>query len=334
MKSIYLVEKDREFNRVYSPALRENIFAVGGPVPTDKFCKNDVISSPEAFRDTEYIFSTWSMPVFTEQEIAACFPSLRAIFYAAGTVQAFAKPFLANGVSVFSAWAANGVPVAEYTVAQIVLACKGFFATCRLTGQHRRPEAKEVMKKYPGNYGCKIGLIGVGMIGSMVAERLKAYRYEVLAFDPFCSEEKAARLGVKLCSLETIFSECQVISNHLANNPQTVGMLDGKLFDLMKESATFINTGRGAQVVEADLAKVLSEKPYATAILDVTYPEPIQEGNPLWEMENVFLTPHIAGSQGDECYRMAEYMLEEFVAFTSGKPTRFSVSEAMLATMA
>ena len=79
---------------------------------------------------------------------------------------------------------------------------------------------------------------------------------------------------------------------------------------------------------------MLSEKPYATAILDVTYPEPIEEGNPLWEMENVFLTPHIAGSQGDECHRMAEYMLEEFLAFTAGNPTRYSVSEAMLATMA
>lgn len=334
MRSIYLVEKIHEFNRVYNEEIKIDLSDVGGPLATDIFCRADVLAAPEKFQEVEYIFSTWSMPVFTEEEIATCFPSLKAVFYAAGTVQAFARPFLSRGISVFSAWAANGVPVAEYTVAQIVLACKGFFATCRLTGQHRRPEAKEVMKKYPGNYGCKIGLIGVGMIGSMVAERLKDYHYEVLAFDPFCSEEKAARLGVKLCSLETIFSECQVISNHLANNPQTVGMLNGKLFDLMKESATFINTGRGAQVVESELAESLSKKPYATAILDVTYPEPIEEGNPLWEMENVFLTPHIAGSQGDECYRMAVYMIEEFSAFAIGKPTRYSVSEAMLATMA
>lgn len=334
MKSIYLVEKLHEFNRVYDEKNKAALYGEGGPLPTDIFCRADVLAAPQKFQEVEYIFSTWSMPVFSEEEIAACFPSLKAVFYAAGTVQAFAKPFLARGVSVFSAWAANGVPVAQYTLAQILLACKGFFATCRLTGQHRRPEAKEVMKKYPGNYGCKIGLIGVGMIGSMVAELLRGYHYEVLVFDPFCSEEKAARLGVKLCSLETIFSECQVISNHLANNPQTVGMLNGKLFDLMKESATFINTGRGAQVVESELAEVLSRKPYATAILDVTYPEPIEEGNPLWEMENVFLTPHIAGSQGDECHRMAEYMREEFLAFTAGKPTRYSVSEAMLATMA
>ncbi len=334
MKSIYLVDKTSELDRVYTNEMRRRLNQEGGPAPSDIFCREDVLNAPEKFREVEFIFSTWSMPVFSEEEIAVCFPALRAVFYGAGSVQKFALPFLKRGISVFSAWAANAVPVAEYTAAQIVLACKGFFLTCRLTGAHRRLEAKEILKKYPGSFGCKIGLIGVGMIGSMVAERLKDYKYEVLAFDPFCSEEKAKRLGVKLCSLETIFSECQVISNHLANNPQTVGMLNGKLFALMKDSATFINTGRGAQVVEAELAEELSKKPCATAVLDVTYPEPIQEGNALWEMENVFLTPHIAGSLGDECHRMAEYMLEEFRAFQSGKETRYSVSEAMLATMA
>ena len=334
MKSIYLFEKPREFERVYSEKNQADIFAAGGPCPTDRFCRDDVLAAPEKFREVEYIFSTWSMPAFTEEEIAACFPSLRAVFYAAGSVQSFAKPFLARGIEIFSAWAANGVPVAEYTVAQIVLACKGFFLSSRMIDRGHRPDAKAYFNQCRGNYGCKIGLIGVGMIGSMVAEMLKNYRYEVLVFDPFCSEEKAAQLGVTLCSLETIFAECQVISNHLANNPQTVGMLNGKLFELMKETATFINTGRGAQVIESELAEVLAKKPLATALLDVTFPEPIEESNPLRHLENVFLTPHIAGSQGDECYRMAEYMLAEFASFSQGLPTRYSVSEAMLATMA
>ena len=147
-------------------------------------------------------------------------------------------------------------------------------------------------------------------------------------------QEKADKLGVELCSLERIFSECQVISNHLANNPQTVGMLNYELFKLMKPNATFLNTGRGAQVVELDLARAMAEKPDATAILDVTFPEPIQDGNPLLLLENVYLTPHIAGSQADEVHRMAEYMAEEFKAFTSGEPTKYEVSEKMLDTMA
>ena len=333
MKAIFLCKNANTVREAYNAEVRSELQALTG-IEDKVYTKEDLLDAPERFREVEMVFSTWGMPVMTEEEIARVFPHLKCIFYAAGTVQTFARPFLARGVRIFSAWAANAVPVAEYTVAQIVLACKGFFLTCRMTDRHRRPEAKKYFQKCPGNYGCKIGLIGVGMIGSMVAERLKDYRYEVLAFDPFCSEEKAARLGVTLCSLETLFSECQVVSNHLANNPQTVGMLGGKLFDLMQETATFINTGRGAQVVEPDLAEVLSRKPYVTAVLDVTFPEPIEEGNPLWDLENVFLTPHIAGSQGDECYRMAEYMLEEYRAFSADKPTRYSVSEAMLATMA
>ena len=186
----------------------------------------------------------------------------------------------------------------------------------------------------PGNYGCKVGLIGVGMIGSLVAEMLKAYNHKILVFDPFCPQEKADRLGVELCSLERIFSECHVISNHLANNPQTVGMLNYELFKLMKPNATFLNTGRGAQIIEADLAKALTEKPDAVAVLDVTFPEPIQEGNPLLTLDNVYLTPHMAGSQADEVHRMAEYMIEEFKALTSGGETNYEVSKKMLETMA
>ena len=334
MKAIFLANRKQSVDYVYSEDAKARLRSLVD-IDTDKvYSQEDLEENPDAFGDVDFIFSTWSMPAMTEEEIAECFPSLKAIFYAAGSVQPFAKPFMAKGVKIFSAWAANAVPVAEYTVAQIILACKGFFRACTLASQNKRKEAAAHSKSCPGNYGCKIGLIGVGMIGSMVAERLKGFNLKVLAFDPFCSEEKAKKLGVELCTLEKLFSECQVVSNHLANNPQTVGMLNYDLFKLMKPNAAFINTGRGAQVVEPDLAKALSEKPDAIAILDVTYPEPIQDGNPLLALDNVYLTPHIAGSQSDEVHRMAEYMRDEFLSFTGGLPTKYEVSEKMLETMA
>ena len=83
-----------------------------------------------------------------------------------------------------------------------------------------------------------------------------------------------------------------------------------------------------------NIFRAMKERPDLTALCDVTNPEPPLEGSPYYTYENIFLSPHIAGSQGDECHRMAEYMREEFLAFTAGKPTRYSVSEAMLATMA
>lgn len=334
MKSIYLANSMSKLNQVYSSESKKRLQELADLNPSYCFTKENVLEAPEKFAEVEYIFSTWTMPEFTEEEIEHYFPALKAIFYAAGSVQKFAKPFMAKGIKIFSAWAANAVPVAEYSVAQIILACKGFFKSCFFATQNKRKEARAHTVLCPGNYGCKVGLIGVGMIGSLVAEMLKPYNHKVLVFDPFCSQEKADKLGVELCSLERIFSECQVISNHLANNPQTVGMLNYELFKLMKPSAAFINTGRGAQVVEPDLARAMSEKPDAVAVLDVTFPEPIEDGNPLLNLDNVYLTPHIAGSQGDEVQRMAEYMEAEYKALVSGEETKYLVTERMLETMA
>jgi len=172
------------------------------------------------------------------------------------------------------------------------------------------------------------------MIGKLVINMLKRYHIEVLVFDPFLPDETARKLGVEKVSLETVFSECQVVSNHLANNEQTKGMLNGGLFEKMLPYATFINTGRGAQVVEADLIHVLKTRPDLTAILDVTAPEPPKQGSELYSLANCILTPHIAGSMGNEVRRMGEYMKSEYENFIQSKPCRYEVTLDMLKTMA
>ena len=285
-------------------------------------------------RDVSYVFSTWGMTALSETEIAALLPALKAVFYAAGTVQAFARPFMARGVHIFSAWGANAVPVAEVTAAEIVLANKGFFQTMHKGGEPVWSE-HDFAGPHPGNYGAAVGIIGAGMIGSMVIERLKAFRLRVKVFDPFLSEERAAALGAeKTESLPELFACCHVISNHLANNAETVGMIDRRCFDRMAENAVFLNTGRGQQVVEADLIAALKEKPGRAAVLDVTWPEPPAPGSELYTLGNVILTPHMAGSLGDEVARMGEYMYAEYKAFSEGRPTKYEVSGQMLATMA
>ncbi len=322
MKTIYFCNRKKNINKVYDLEKAE------------VFTLEDVLSDPGKFADIEVIFSTWGMPEMTEEQIKTCFPSLKCIFYAAGSVQSFARPFLRCGVRIFSAWAANAVPVAEYTLAQIILANKGFFAHSREMKAGNR-EANKVMKNaYPGNYDENVGLIGVGMIGSMVAERLKGYKLKVYAFDPFLSDEKASALGITKCSLHELFERCRVVSNHMANNEQTRGMLDYSCFSKMLPYSTFINTGRGAQVVEDDLIRVLAERPDITAILDVTYPEPPAEGHAFYSLPNCFLTPHIAGSLMNETHRMAEYAIDEFVRYSKGEPCLYEVTEKMLETMA
>lgn len=332
-KAIFVCDKKDKLNAVYS---RDVIKAIKKNAIIEEvvYTRKDVLNASQRFADVEVLFSTWGMPAFTEEEIKACFPRLEAVFYAAGSVQSFARPFLACGVKVFSAWAANAVPVAEYTVAQIILANKGYFLTNRLYHAKGNRAAKDAFQKCNGNYGETVGIIGAGMIGRLVIQMLKQYKLKVLVFDPFLPDEKAAELGVEKCGLLELFERAFVVSNHLANNEQTKGMLNYDLFHRMRENAVFINTGRGAQVVENDLARVLRERPDLTALLDVTYPEPPVEGHPFYRLPNCLLTPHIAGSAGDEVSRMGEYMLMEYQAYFNGEPCRYEVTEKMLETMA
>ncbi len=333
-KAIYMGSPET-INRVYGKDTQEKLrekLDILPEVYTEKALRDGGAHSE--LSGVEYAFSTWGMPTLNEEEIRTLLPSLKAVFYAAGTVQYFARPFLSCGVKVFSAWAANAVPVAEYTTAQIVLANKGFFKSSPLASIGRREDACREFEHFIGNYGARVGIIGAGMIGKLVIKMLKAYNLEVVAFDPFLLDETAAELGVKKVSLEEIFSECDVISNHLANNAQTQGMLNGRLFEKMKPYSTFLNTGRGAQVVESELIGTLKKRPDITAILDVTFPEPPEKDSGFFMLPNCILTPHIAGSSGKEVERMAVYMLDEFLKFRNGEPTQYEVTTKMLETMA
>lgn len=299
------------------------------------YTKEDILSDYCISKDTEYIFSTWGMPFFSKEEIHTVFPSLKHIFYAAGSVQHFARPFLESGIYVHSSYKANAIPVAEYTVSQIILANKGFFLNCFYQSNNLKQKAADIRNNIKGTYGCNVGIIGAGAIGSLVISMLKtSYKVNILVFDPFLSDDKALKMGVKKVSLNKLFSDCAVISNHLANNEQTKGMLDYSCFSLMGKYSTFINTGRGAQVIEKDLIKALKEDTTRCAVLDVTDPEPPSDDSPLFTMQNVFLTSHIAGSLSEELYRMSEYMVDEFKRVLLKEELCHQVTLEMLSTMA
>ena len=334
-QAIFFNDDSWRFPVLYPEELRARIRALADF--SDEIYSSKDLDDPALaglFARTRVIFSSWGMPALTEAQIEAHFPHLEAVYYAAGTVQYFARPFLKRGVRVFSAWAANGVPVVEFTVAQIVLAGKGYFQSLRRYRERNRKAAFAYTMSLPCNYNIRVGILGAGVIGREVMARLKAYQYEVLAYDPYVSDEVLSSLGAKRASLEEIFSTCQIISNHVANLPATVGMIDGKLLHSMLPNAAFINTGRGAQVVESELIAALKACPDRTALLDVTWPEPPQEGSEFYTLPNVFLTPHIAGSQNNEWARMALYMVEEFERTEEHLPVRYEVTEKMLETMA
>ncbi len=278
----------------------------------------------------EAIFSTWGMPALTSEEVRRL-PALRALFYAAGTVQIFARPFLDNGVTVVSAWKANAIPVAEFTTAHILLATKGWH---RNTREYTSPQACPTAFRGRGNFGETVALLGAGAIGRKVVELLRPFNLRIVVFDPFLPDDAARRLGVEKTTLEDAFARAFVVSNHLADNPQTRGMLKRPLFASMRQGAVFINTGRGATVDEPGLCGVMQERPDLTAVLDVTTMEPPGEDSPLYSLPNVRLSTHVAGSLGDEIVRMADICIEDFQRWTRGEPLLNEVSKAMLETMA
>ncbi|MBQ8766267.1 MAG: hypothetical protein IJZ16_05625 [Clostridia bacterium] len=217
MKIALLGSSQYNFSRVYTDKVVKRLGEYGELSPLSSL--NDIKKNKEFFKDCQVAFSTWGMIHPTEEEIREYLPKLKVLFYSAGSVQDFARPFLNCGVRVFSAFAANAVPVAEYTFSQIVLATKGFYQSSKRF-RINFPSAVKFANSTPGNFETKIGLVGLGAIGTMVAERLKTLDVEVLAYDPFVSKEKAQSLNVNLTSLEDIFKECDVISNHLANKKE------------------------------------------------------------------------------------------------------------------
>lgn len=328
MDRIFLCSNENDINRVYGEASRASAEIDGEVFDTEKLKENK-----DRLKDVKYVFSTWGMPQLSAEEITEYLPSLEAVFYAAGTVNYFAKPFLEKGIRVFSAAYANGIPVAEYTVSQIILASKGFFMSEKLY-KTDYAESKRTAWEARGNYRSKVGLAGIGVIGSMVAERLKEYDISVFAYDPFISEEKAESLGVELVSLKELFSVCDVISNHLANKAELENIFDYSLFSLMKDDAVFINTGRGAQVDEYALARALNEKPARTALIDVIKDETNPDNSPLFTCRNAFMTPHIAGSMGFEVTRMADFIAGEFNRYLAGEKCGSEITLEKLKTTA
>jgi len=156
----------------------------------------------------------------------------------------------------------------------------------------------------------------------------------VVAYDPYISPEEAARLRVKLVSLDEVFALSDVVSCHTPVLKETEKMIQRRHFELMKPGSTFINTARGAVVDEEGMVQVLKKRADLFAVLDVTEPLPPSGESPLYSMPNVMLTPHIAGCLGPECRRMGKLMVDELDRYLSGKALRYEIDQKRFQTMA
>ncbi len=329
LKGLYILNADA-FDKIYGPREREDIAKLVD-IYAPPQSADGVKADPSILAQAEVIFSGWGGPRM-EAELLDAAPRLRVIFYGAGSIKRIVTDaFWERGISITSAFAANAIPVAEYTLSQILFCLKhGWHYALAIKRDRAFPPRTPV----PGAYGSTVGLIALGMVARRVCELLKPFDLKIVAYDPYVSPDAAEALGVELCSLDEVFRRSDVVSLHAPWLRETENMITGEHFAVMKPGASFINTARGAIVHEQEMIDVLRQRPDLQAVLDVTYPEPPAPGSPLYTLPNVVLTPHIAGSLDAECRRMGRYAVEELQRYVAGEPLHWSITKERAALLA
>ncbi|WEO94532.1 hydroxyacid dehydrogenase [Streptomyces sp. FXJ1.172] len=285
-----------------------------------------------ALARAEVLITGWGCPRLDAGVLAAA-PGLRAVLHAAGSVRSLVGEALwKHGITVSSAVTGNAVPVAEYTLAMILLAGKDAFGHReRYRRTHTHPGPAETAAT--GNLGRRVGVIGASRVGRRLMELLRPFDLTVLLHDPYVGPADAAALGAELLSLDDLLRRSDIVTLHAPDIPETHHMLDRDRLALLRDGGVLINTARGALVDHEALAEELVSG-RLRAVLDVTEPEPLPAGSPLYRLPNVFLTPHIAGSLGNELERLGTIVVEELERLAAGLPLLHEVRHADLPRVA
>jgi phosphoglycerate dehydrogenase-like enzyme len=270
----------------------------------------------DALTRADVLITGWGCPRLDTDALTAA-PRVRTVLHAAGSVRSLVGDAVwQRGIGVSSAVTGNALPVAEYTLAMILLCGKDTFEhreRFRATHTYPPPTATAAT----GNVGRRVGVIGASRVGRRLLELLRPFDFTVLLHDPYVSTSEAGALGAELVSLDDLLRRSDIVSLHAPDIPETYRMLDGERLGLIRDGGVLINTSRGALVDPGALTDELVSG-RLRAVLDVTEPEPLPAGSPLYRLPNVFLTPHIAGSLGNELERLGRIVVEELERLVAG----------------
>ncbi len=228
-----------------------------------------------------------------------------------------------RGIVVVNAPGGNSVSAAEHTIGLIL-------SVVRKIPQADRSvkEGKWERKKFVGIElrGKTLGIIGLGRIGYEVAKRMRCFDVNVLAYDPYVSEERAKAVGAKLVSLEDLIRNSDIITVHVPKTKETEKMISYKEFEMMKDGVYIINAARGGIVDEKALYDAIVKGKVAGAALDVYEKEPPDKDNPLLKLENVVTTPHIGASTREAQMIVGMTVAEDIVNYFRGLPVKNAVN--------
>lgn len=293
----------------------------------DDFAAPDATAALHA---AEILLTCWGAPEIDETVLAAA-PRLRAVVHAAGSVRHLVtEACWQRGLLVTSAAWVNARPVAEYTVAMILLANKRILHVRDAYRRQRgtRPDLKSIYAG-AGNYHRTVGIVGASRIGRRVLHLLHPHDLDLLLYDPFLTAAQATELGARLVGLDELCARSDVVSIHAPELPATRQLIDRGRLALLRDGATLINTSRGSLVDQDALTAEVSTG-RIDAVIDVTEPEVLPADSPLYDLPNVLLTPHIAGSVGNELHRMAAAAVDEIERYAAGLPFAHPLSRADL----
>lgn len=307
----------------YGPQEQQRIAALVNILAPPQTPESALALPPDLLARVQLLISGWGGPTLDAAWLART-PQLRALFYGAGSVSpVMTVAAWRRGLVVTSASEANARPVAEYTLAMIILCLKHAWRLARdMRAAHASPGRDEI----PGAFERVVGLVSLGAVGRAVAALLTPFDVSILAYDPRGTTSQTEAAGVTLVSLDDLFRTSDVVSVHAPHLPATERMITGAHLSLMKRGASFINTSRGAVICEDDLIAVAARRPDLQIVLDVTEPMPPDPASLLYTLPNVLLTPHLAGSQGHECRRMGRWIVDEIERYVRGAPLRSAVT--------
>ena len=221
------------------------------------------------------------------------------------------------GIAVSFTPGSNAVSVAEHALMMILALMKRL-----VQSMNSQKEGKWRNVLTPGTelQGKTVGVIGLGQVGSELAKRLDCFNVEVVGYDPYITKERAEQLKVKMVSLDKLLRVYDVVTLHCELNKETEHMISAPQLKQMKRSAYLINTARGGLIDTEALCNAIKEGIIAGAAIDVFEGEPTQANNPLFSLENVIHTPHMAGVTFEVNEREPVWAAEEAVRILKGEP--------------
>ncbi|MFJ8950768.1 hydroxyacid dehydrogenase [Streptomyces sp. NPDC102381] len=306
---------------VFPPAVRVRLEDAADIRPPHVLREFTSPQARAALAECEVLLTGWGCPPIDTTVLDGA-PRLRAVIHAAGTV----KPFLGReayerGIAVSSAAAANAVPVAEFTLAAIIMGAKRAFPLAHLfrTRRTHRTDADLDRHHWLGTRGLTVGVVGASHVGRRVVRLLRSLDVEVLLYDPYIEDTEAVLLGVTRTDLDSLLTASDVVTLHAPDTDETRQLLDARRLDLLRPGTLLVNTARGPLVdTEALVEHLVSGR--IDAVLDVTDPEPLPADHPLWDLPNVLITPHMAGAQGNEVGRLGALAVDELTRYAHGVP--------------